>query len=131
MKTSVHKAGGLDFWSIQELRQLPEQAYQDLAQVLHQVEREGVWPAGLSGAVVALLPKKEDHGPMAQRPISLLPVIYRVWAAARGSMRVSRPTGGSAMETGSTAPAGRSRFCTHRVTWVIISVLPGSRATRC
>ena len=85
-RMSVHKAGGLDAWSVRELRALPEQAFHDLARVLHQVEAEGVWPVGLTGAVVALLPKKEDHAPMAQRPISLLPMVYRLWAATRGSL---------------------------------------------
>ena len=35
---------------------------------------------------MALLPKKGDHGPLAQRPISLLPMVYRLWAAARGAI---------------------------------------------
>ena len=37
-------------------------------------------------AIVALLPKKDDHGPLAQRPISLLPMVYTLWAAARGAI---------------------------------------------
>ena len=82
----VDKAGGLDGWTVGDLRRLPVEAFEELAGVLALVEREGVWPRGLSGAVVTLLPKKGDHGPMAQRPISLLPMIYRLWAAARAGM---------------------------------------------
>ena len=77
------KAQGLDAWSPDDLKALPKDAFDDLAAVLAQVEAEGKWPAGLSGAIVTLLPKKEDHGPLAQRPISLLPMVYKLWAAAR------------------------------------------------
>ena len=80
------KAAGLDAWSVTDLRALPEAAFDDLAEVLHRIEEEGSWPRGLTGAVVALLPKKGDHAPLAQRPISLLPMIYRLWAAARGAL---------------------------------------------
>ena len=33
-----------------------------------------------------MLPKKGDPSPLEQRPISLLPLVYRVWAAARGDL---------------------------------------------
>eukprot|EP00972_Heterocapsa_arctica_P078699 11604614-Heterocapsa_arctica.AAC.1 len=32
---------------------------------------------------MAMLPKKAGDAPTAQRPIGLLPMIYRIWAAAR------------------------------------------------
>ena len=80
------KAQGLDAWSPKDLKALPKEAFDDLADVLAQVEAEGKWPEGLSGAIVALLPKKDDHGPLAQRPISLLPMVYKLWAAARGAI---------------------------------------------
>ena len=80
------KAQGLDAWSPDDLKALPREAFNDLAAVLAQVEAEGKWPAGLSGAIVALLPKKDDHGPLAQRPISFFPMVYRLWAAARGAV---------------------------------------------
>ena len=80
------KAQGLDAWSLDDLKALPREAFDDLAEVLAQVEAEGKWPAGLSGAIVALLPKKDDHGPLAQRTISLFPMVCRLWAAARGAI---------------------------------------------
>ena len=70
------KAQGLDAWSPDDLKALPREAFDDLAEILAQVETEGKWPAGLSGVIVALLPKKNDHGRLAQRPISLLPMVY-------------------------------------------------------
>ena len=80
------KAQGLDAWSPDDLKALPREAYDDLALVLGCIEEEGRWPDGLTGAIVALLPKKNDHSPLAQRPISLLPMVYRLWAAARGAI---------------------------------------------
>ena len=62
------KAQGLDAWAPDDLKALPRGAYDDLAAVLSLVEAEGKWLEGLSGAIVALLPKKGDHGPLAQRP---------------------------------------------------------------
>ena len=80
------KAQGLDAWSPDDFKALPREAFDDLAEVLTQVEAEGRWPEGLTGAIVALLPKKDDHEPLAQRPISLLPMVYKLWAAARGAI---------------------------------------------
>ena len=57
-----------------------------MADVFTQAEAEGKWPEKLSGAIVALLPKNDDHGPLAQRPISLFPMIYWLWAATRGAI---------------------------------------------
>lgn len=79
------KAQGLDAWSPNDLKALPRAAFDDLAEVLSQVESEGKWPAELPGAIVALLPKG-DHGPLAQRHVSLLPMVYRLWAAAKGAI---------------------------------------------
>ena len=80
------KAQGLDAWSPDDFKALPREAYDDLAAVFAQVEAEGKLSAGLSGAIVALLPKKGDHGQLAQRRISLFPMVYRLWAAARGAI---------------------------------------------
>eukprot|EP00972_Heterocapsa_arctica_P026938 3963498-Heterocapsa_arctica.AAC.1 len=66
-----------------ELKALPWQAIVELTDVLNQIEKESNWPMGLRGALVALLPKKDDSSPLAQRPISRLPFVYRLWAAAR------------------------------------------------
>ena len=65
---------------------MPREAFDDLAGLFAQVEAEGSWLAGLSGAIVALLPRKDDHRPLTKRPISLLPMVYRLWAAARGAI---------------------------------------------
>ena len=48
------------------------------------VEETGVWPDGLLGAYVAMIPLSGgDATPLGQRPLCVLPVVYRVWASAR------------------------------------------------
>ena len=80
------EAQGLDAWSPDDLKAMPKKAFDDLADVLAQLGAEGKWLEGLSEAIVALFPKKDDHGPLAQRPISLLPMVYKLWAAACGAI---------------------------------------------
>ena len=49
------KAQGLDAWSPGDLKALPREAFDDLADVLAQVEAEGKWPEGLrNGGYVSL-----------------------------------------------------------------------------
>ena len=50
-----------------------------LASVLSKVEELGVWPDGLLDAHIAMIPKTDgDAIPLGQRPISVLPVMYRI-----------------------------------------------------
>ena len=56
-----------------EIRELPEVFFHKLAEFLGACESCGRWPEPLRVGVVALLP----------RPIALLPLVYRIWAAAR------------------------------------------------
>ena len=53
-----------------------------LAQVLRQIESEGRWPQGLLDAFFSMIPKAEgDSTPLGQRPLCVLPVVYRLWAS--------------------------------------------------
>ena len=48
------------------------------------VETDCVWPEGLLDAYIAMIPKVDgDATPLGQRPVCVLPVVYRVWASAR------------------------------------------------
>ena len=48
------------------------------------VEESGVWPDGLLDAYNAMIPKSGgDATPLGQRPLCVLPVVYRIWASAR------------------------------------------------
>ena len=52
--------------------------------VLRQVETVGQWPQGLLDAYIAMIPKAEgDSTPIGQRPLCVLPVVYRLWASVR------------------------------------------------
>ena len=48
------------------------------------VETSGVWPQGLLDPFVAMIPKADgDSTPLGQRLLSVLPVVYRLWASLR------------------------------------------------
>ena len=58
--------------------------FDQLARILSQVEEIGVWPEGLLDAFFALIPQADgDATPLGQRPLSLLRVVYRIWAEAQ------------------------------------------------
>ena len=77
-------AGSLDGWGWMELKVLPVSWYDQLARILTQVEDTGVWPDGLLDAYIAMIPKTDaDATSLGQRPLSVLAVVYRIWASAR------------------------------------------------
>ena len=44
----------------------------------------GVWPQSLLDAYIAMIPKVDGEStPLGQRPLSVLPVVYRLWASLR------------------------------------------------
>ena len=60
--------------------------YDGLTRFLSKVEDAGVWPEGLRDSFIAMIPKTDgDATPLGQRPLSVLPTVYRVWASARMS----------------------------------------------
>ena len=47
-------------------------------------ESTGIWPQGLLDAYIAMIPKADgDSTPLGQRHLSVLPVVYRLWASLR------------------------------------------------
>ena len=77
-------AGSLDGGRWRELKVLPVSWYDELARILTKVEDYGVWPDGLLDAHNAMIPKTDgDATPLGQRPLSVLPIAYRIWASAR------------------------------------------------
>ena len=77
-------AGGLDGWGWRDLKAFPEAWFDWLAVVLSRVELDGVWPDGLLDAYVTMIPKSDgDSTPLGQRPLCVLPVVYRIWASVR------------------------------------------------
>ena len=56
----------------------------DSSVLLELVEATGTWPQGLLDAYIAMIPKADgDSTPLGQRPLSVLPVVYRLWASLR------------------------------------------------
>ena len=77
-------AGSLDGWGWKELKVLPVSWFDQLARILTLVEDNGVWPDGLLDAYITMIPKTDgDATPLGQRPLSVLPVVYRIWASSR------------------------------------------------
>ena len=77
-------AGSLDGWGWRELKVLPDSWFDELARILFKVEDVGVWPDGLLDACIAMDPKTDGHATLfGQRPLSVLPIVYRIWASAR------------------------------------------------
>ena len=77
-------AGSLDGWGWRELKVLPVSWYDGLARILSKVEDIGVWPDGLLDAYIAMILKTDgDATPLGQRPLGVLPIVYRIWASAR------------------------------------------------
>ena len=63
---------------------LPAAWFDGLARIFAKVEDVGIWPDCLLGAYIAMIPKTVgDATPLGQRPLSVLPIVYRIWASAR------------------------------------------------
>ena len=55
-----------------------------MAILLELVETSGVWPQGLLDAHIAMIRKAGgDSTPLGQRPLGVLPIVYRLWASLR------------------------------------------------
>ena len=77
-------AGGFDGWVWRELKVLPVSWFDGLARTLAKVEDSGIWPDGLLDAYIVMIPKTDgDATPLGRRPLSVLPVVYRIWASTR------------------------------------------------
>ena len=77
-------ASRLDGWGWREFKVSPVSWYDQLARILTVVEDTGVWPDGLLDAYIALIPKSDGGAtPLGQRPLSVPPVVSRIWASAR------------------------------------------------
>ena len=69
-----------------EFKVLPVSWFDGLARILSCVEDFGIGPEGLLDACIAMIPKVDgDATPLGQRPLSVLPVVYRIWGYVRMS----------------------------------------------
>ena len=77
-------AGSLGGCGWRELKVLPVSWYDQLARILTKFEDFCDWLDGLLDAYIAVIPKTDgDATPLGQRPLSVLPIAYRVWASTR------------------------------------------------
>ena len=77
----VKKARGMDGWSSAELKLLSKEDTEVLVSLYNSVPETGESPIQLCQAVVTLLAKVENpESPKDGRPITVLPVLYRLFA---------------------------------------------------
>ena len=76
-------AGGLDGWKPLDLKRLTKPILGLLLHLFDAIESQGVWPDDLCWAGITLIPKGEGGMPLDLRPITVTPLVYRIWAAAR------------------------------------------------
>eukprot|EP00971_Amphidinium_carterae_P332120 6466112-Amphidinium_carterae.2 len=91
-RLKVRTSSGMLGWTAKDWRALPEQSFQEFADVVNLCERVG-WPHQMLEAWTALVPKEEqqdqqDQGthvgqPGSLRPISVESTLLRVWSGAR------------------------------------------------
>ena len=91
----IHSALGCDLWAVDELRALPRSAIRALAAVYnHMEEHNGGWPGDMMEAFVALIPKVDSDGePRNQRPVTLLPMLLRLWSSIRARALLGQVSG--------------------------------------
>ena len=82
-RMSTSSSCGADGWRVAELKMLPDVFLDRLCTVLDAIEETGVWPDDLAQGIVSLISKGEGAQPLKLRPISVMPVVYRLWAATR------------------------------------------------
>ena len=60
---------------------LPDMWMEGIARLLAEVESSGTWPESVLNACVTMFPKVSGGSrPRAQRPITVLDLLYQVWA---------------------------------------------------
>ena len=74
---------GADGWKVVELRKMPDCWLSWLCTLFHRIEELGRWPTALAHGLIAPLPKEEGFQAKDIRPITIMSVVYRLWAGAR------------------------------------------------
>ena len=82
-KFAADGAGGIDGWRLFDLKRLTKRIWGLLLHLFDAIEKERRWPDELCWACTSLIPKGEGGMPLDLRPITVTPLVYRIWAAAR------------------------------------------------
>ena len=86
IQASACNAGGLDQWTFKVWRVLNFVAVDWLRKLLTMIEDHGApWPSDVLHARAAFIhkPDTDEQNPLSFRVLSILPVLYRLWAKAR------------------------------------------------
>ena len=82
--TSMLLLGVLIDGIAESFKALPVSWLDRLAAILTLVEESGAWLGDLLDAYMIVIPKAEgNRTPLGQRPLSVLPIVYRLWANVR------------------------------------------------
>ena len=83
-KMKVRSACGPDFWSVADLKNLPDTIFDLLPNIFSSIESNACWPESMMFAFRTLIPKESgDCTPLGQRPLGVMSVLYRLYAAFR------------------------------------------------
>ena len=82
-KLKASTATGLDGWRPAEIKQLPDCLLQALLDIFHLCETQGSFPSSFYHSYTTLIPKGASRTPLSLRPITVLPVPYRIYASLR------------------------------------------------
>ena len=82
-KLKPSTATGLDGWRPSEIKQLPDCLLQALLDIFHMCEAQGSFPSSFYYSYTTLIPKGVSRTPLSLRPITVLPVPYRIYASLR------------------------------------------------
>ena len=82
---TANSSPGLDLWTYNDLKLLPLEAFDMLAQLLNSIEQGCPWPNQLLYTKAHLLAKNPDKrlDPLQYRCLTITPVVYRAWAKVR------------------------------------------------
>ena len=76
----VATAGSLDGWRWRELKVLPVAWFDQLARILTRLRNQVFGLRVCLDAHIAMIPVADgDATPLGQRPLSVLPIVYRIW----------------------------------------------------
>ena len=82
-KLKNNTATGLDGWRPHELKNLPDCLLLALLDIFHLCEKVGRFPSSFYYSYITLIPKGVARTPLSLRPITVLPVPYRLYASLR------------------------------------------------
>jgi len=83
LRMKSKSAPGCDSWRVDELKRLPIALLDRLATLFNIIEDTGSWPKALTIGLISLISKGEGTSPLKLRPVGIMSVVYRLWAATR------------------------------------------------